>query len=92
VLRQMTALLLPLPPPTHLFCWRFTGLRTGRGARTRLPEGARIVGQKPSATRERQTALKAPEKPAIPTSQRLSARERRRRAPARRTAERDESG
>ena len=54
------------------------------------------MGQKPSATRERQTALKAPEKPAIPNSgeaaQRLSARERRRRAPARRTAERDESG
>ena len=68
MLRHMTALLLPLPPPPHLFCWRFTGLRTGRGARTRLPEGARIVGQKPSATRERQTALKAPEKPAIPNS------------------------
>ena len=32
---------LPSPP----FFGRFTGLRTGRGARTRLPEGARIVGQ-----------------------------------------------
>ena len=33
---------LPLPAFSW---WRFIGLRTGRGARTRLPEGTRIVGQ-----------------------------------------------
>ena len=46
----------PPSASSDLSYWRFTGLRTGRRARTRLPEGTRIVGHNPGPFPARRVA------------------------------------